>query len=57
MSGGSIQGTLTDNHMNETAAYNFVNAYDDLTGGYGLVMPKPMAVGTTIEGTISTTKL
>jgi hypothetical protein len=57
MDGDRIQGNLTDNHIPQWVAINNIWALNDLAGGLWMVLPERMAVGTTLEGAMTSTQL
>ncbi|MCF6171401.1 MAG: hypothetical protein L3J66_10530 [Bacteroidales bacterium] len=52
LNGDKISGTLTDNHIAESAASNILWAWDEVAG-IKMIMPFYMANGTSLTGTIS----
>jgi hypothetical protein len=54
LSGNNINGTLTNTHTAEAAAANLIWAWDDVAGIH-MVMPFPVGINTTMQGTITDT--
>ena len=56
INGNTINGTLADTHTAEAAAANLLWAWDDVAGIH-MTMPFPIAVNTTMQGTITDSNL
>ncbi|KAG7370479.1 hypothetical protein IV203_019049 [Nitzschia inconspicua] len=50
---GTLEGTLTNNHLAEAAAYNLVDVTKEIYPGYSMPFPNAMANGAKISGTLT----
>ena len=57
LNGNSISGTLTDNHIAEASATNLLWAWDAISANLIMTMPFPIAVSTTMQGTIGSNQI